>query len=184
VIDGVVKVGGSLLKEEGMLALAIAALERTAPIRTLLVVPGGGPFADTVREVDRRLRLSADDAHWMAILAMEQFALLLVTRLRNAELVYHPGDMARAHSRGLLPVLAPYQWLREADPLPHSWDVTSDSIAAWVAAAVGARHLILIKRATDDPLTVVDRYFERARPQSLNCSIVTPGQLTGVWFPA
>jgi 5-(aminomethyl)-3-furanmethanol phosphate kinase len=184
VIDGVVKMGGSLLKEEGMLAVAIAALERLAPIRTLLVVPGGGPFADTVREMDRRLSLPADDAHWMAILGMEQFALLLAARLRNAELVYHPGDIASAHSRGLLPVLAPYRWLREADPLPHSWDVTSDSIAAWVAAAVGARHLILIKRATDDPLTVVDRYFERARPRSLTCSVVIPAQLTGEWFPA
>ena len=80
-------------------------------------------------------------------------------------------------------MLAPYRWLREADPLPHSWDVTSDSIAAWVASQVGARGLILIKPPGHDPRTAVDRYFDRARPPALKFSIVTPDALTGSWFP-
>ena len=46
---------------------------------------------------------------------------------------------------GRVPVIAPYRWLREADPLPHSWDVTSDSIAAWLASALGAARLVLVK---------------------------------------
>ena len=54
---------------------------------------------------------------------------------------------ARRSSAGRVPVLAPSRWLREADPLPHSWDVTSDSIAAWVAGQAGASTLVLVKAA-------------------------------------
>jgi aspartokinase-like uncharacterized kinase len=185
VIDAVIKVGGALLERASDLQIAIAAIDRAAPGRTLLVVPGGGPFANAVRAVDSLHSLSNDDAHWMAILGMEQFAVLLSSRLTGAALVHRHGEIARAHARGAIPVLAPYRWLREADPLPHSWDVTSDSIAAWVAARVGARRLILIKKANaHDTPTIVDRYFDRARSPSTECSFVTPGMLNGNWFPA
>ena len=183
-IDAVIKIGGALLSLDDSLTRALAALERISHERSLLVVPGGGPFADVVRTVDAQHSLRPDDAHWMAILGMDQYAILLASRLRNAELVRHRDDIARALSRGKLPVLAPAQWLREADPLPHSWDVTSDSIAAWVAAEVGARRLILIKPSAHDRHTIVDRYFERARPPALEYSIVTPDMLSGSWFPA
>jgi len=184
VIDAVIKVGGALLESASDFQGAIAAIERAAPGRTLLVVPGGGPFANAVRTVDQLHTLSDDDAHWMAILGMEQFAVLLASRLRDAELVHRPGDITRAHARGMVPVLAPYRWLREADPLPHSWDVTSDSIAAWVAAQVGARRLVLIKAVAHDAPTIVDRYFDRARSPTTECSFVTPDMLNGSWLPA
>jgi aspartokinase-like uncharacterized kinase len=184
VIDAVIKVGGALLKSASDLQSAIAAIENAAPGRTLLVVPGGGPFANAVRTVGQLHTLGDDDAHWMAILGMEQFAVLLASRLRDAELVHRPGEIARAHSRGTIPVLAPYRWLREADPLPHSWDVTSDSIAAWVAAQVGARRLVLIKAVAHDTPAIVDRYFDRARSPTIECSFVTPGMLNGSWLPA
>jgi len=183
VIDAVIKVGGSLLTQGEALPRTIAALELLAATRTILVVPGGGPFADAVRAAGEIQPLSDDDAHWMAILGMEQFALLLASRIPNAELVHRPGEIARAVARHTIPVLAPYRWLREADPLPHSWDVTSDSIAAWVAARVGAQRLILIKPSGHDPHTAVDRYFDRALSPAMKLSIVTPDTLTGSWFP-
>ena len=183
-IDAVIKVGGALLSLGDALPRALAALELLASERSFVVVPGGGPFADAVRAVDQSHRLSPDEAHWMAILGMDQYAMLLASRIRNAELVHRHGEIARAHARGRIPVLAPYRWLREADPLPHSWDVTSDSIAAWVASVVGARQLILIKPSAQDPGTVVDRYFDRARPPSLAYTIVTPDMLSENWFPA
>lgn len=182
-IDAVVKVGGALLELGDPFSRTLAALEQAASTHTLLIVPGGGPFADTVRAVDARHSLHPSDAHWMAILGMEQFAILLAARLQRAELVHRRGEVARAHARGKLPVLAPYRWLRESDPLPHGWDVTSDSIAAWIASQVGARQLILIKPDANDPSTVVDGYFERARAPRLKCTIVTPAMLTGSWFP-
>jgi aspartokinase-like uncharacterized kinase len=184
VIDAVVKVGGALLQLEDALARSLAALEQAASTHTLLIVPGGGPFADAVRAVDARHALRPSDAHWMAILGMEQFAILLASRLRHAELVHRRGEVARAHARGMLPVLAPYRWLRESDPLPHGWDVTSDSIAAWIASVVGARQLILIKPDAHDPSSAVDSYFDRARAPQMKYSIMTPAMLTGSWFPS
>ena len=183
VVDAVVKIGGSLLSLDTALARTITAIEHIAATRSMLVVPGGGPFADAVRVASAEHDIGDDDAHWMAILGMEQFALLLASRIRNAELVSRRGEIARAFARGKIPVLAPYRWLREADPLPHSWDVTSDSIAAWVAAQVSASRLILIKPPGHDPRTAVDRYFDRARTSTLLVSIVTPDALTGSWFP-
>ncbi|MFA5237120.1 MAG: uridylate kinase, partial [Methanoregula sp.] len=40
-------------------------------------------------------------------------------------------------------VLLPYCALRRYDPLPHSWDVTSDTISAWIAGRLGADLLVL-----------------------------------------
>jgi aspartokinase-like uncharacterized kinase len=130
--------------------------------RGILVVPGGGPFADTVRALSRRIALDADTAHWMAILGMEQYAHALASRIAGATLVEGEGDIAAALADGRVPVLAPFRWLRAVDPLPHSWDVTSDSIAAWIAGVVGARRLVLIKPGAGEPMRLVDPYFQRA----------------------
>jgi aspartokinase-like uncharacterized kinase len=159
-VDVVVKVGGSLLAHEAHLDAVLAAI--AAAVRRhvrLLVVPGGGPFAEAVRDLDRRIGLSDDAAHWMAILAMDQYAHVLVDRFE-----------------GRVPVLAPSKWLRDADPLPHSWDVTSDSIAAWVAGEVGAHRLVLVKPpgATG---AVVDAYFPRALPASVTPVVVRADRL-------
>ncbi len=183
-IDAVIKIGGALLRPGDALARTLSALALVAPAHSLLIVPGGGPFADAVRTVDEHHSLTADDAHWMAILGMDQYAMLIASKLEGAELVYRRGEIARAIARGKTPVLAPYRWMREADPLPHSWDVTSDSIAAWIAAEVRARELVLIKPDAHDALTVVDPYFDRARSPSMRYSLVSPAMLTGSWFPA
>ena len=159
-VDIVVKVGGGLLASPGHLDAVLAELADAAARRRLLVIPGGGPFADAVREVDRQLTLSDEAAHWMAVLAMDQYAHLLVSRLRTAGLASDAAAIAVQLDHGRLPVLAPSRWLREADPLPHSWDVTSDSIAAWVAGELNAGRLVLVKPpgAGDQ---AVDPYFHR-----------------------
>src|SRR5262245_8895583 len=69
-VDVVVKLGGSVLAHSTYFDDALAALAAAGKSRRLLVIPGGGPFADSVRAVDRQHRLSDDAAHWMAILAM------------------------------------------------------------------------------------------------------------------
>ena len=182
-IDAIVKVGGALLSLGDALPRTLSALERLSTDHSFVVIPGGGPFADAVRHVHDRHALTPSAAHWMAILGMDQYAILLASRIGNGELVHRRSEIAPAHARGSIPVLAPYRWLREADPLPHSWDVTSDSIAAWLAAEIGAPRLILIKPTIGDRHAMVDRYFERACPPSLRCSILTSDMLIGSWFP-
>jgi probable H4MPT-linked C1 transfer pathway protein len=159
----VVKVGGALLSNPSHLAAVLRQIDAATGER-LLVVPGGGPFADAVRAVDAATGLSDSDAHWMAILGMDQYAHLIASRLSRGMLVEDAAGVHRALGAGRVPVLAPYRWLREADPLPHSWDVTSDSIAAWVAGVIGAAHLVLVKPPGSAGSGLVDAHFLRELP--------------------
>ena len=63
--------------------------------------------------------------------------------------------------------------MQEDDPLPHSWDVTSDSIAAWVSGALGADRLILVKPPGALGGSLTDAYFQRALPARVTMVIVT-----------
>src|SRR5439155_5933744 len=92
--------------------------------RRVVVVPGGGPFADAVRRMFKRVKIGEDAAHWMAVLGKDQYAHALAARLPDAALVDGDGGISAAVQARRLPVLAPYHWLRAADPLPHSWEVT------------------------------------------------------------
>jgi aspartokinase-like uncharacterized kinase len=181
-IDVVVKVGGALLRDAAAYEDVVNALSTRDRTVRILVVPGGGPFADAVRVADRALAFGDDAAHWMAVLAMDQHAHVLASRAAESVVVADSDEIGAAIAERLLPVLAPYAWLRATDPLPHSWDVTSDSIAAWVAGRVGARRLVLIKvgaseadlaaRAVDRD---VDGYFARAVPSGVDVTVVPPG---------
>lgn len=133
----VVKVGGGLGDDAlGPLCSTLGELGERHP---LLVVPGGGGFADAVRDADRRFGLPAAAAHRMAILGMEQFGWLLSELIPGAERRADLARVAAGRTTVLLPAALPI------DGLPESWDVTSDSIAAWVADRAGAGRLVLMK---------------------------------------
>jgi aspartokinase-like uncharacterized kinase len=133
----VVKVGGGL--GDDALPGLCAALGELGRRHPLLVVPGGAGFADAVRAADRRFGMRATTSHRMAILGMEQFGWLLSDLIPDA---VRCADLPRVHAGRttvLLPAALPL------DQLPASWEVTSDSIAAWVAGRVGAGRLVLVK---------------------------------------
>jgi aspartokinase-like uncharacterized kinase len=172
----VVKVGGALSHVPGALddiARALPALARSQPV---IVVPGGGPFADQVRRTQHDLGTTEDAAHWMAILGMDQYAHLLADRLPGARLL-DDLDALRDAQPGELYILAPYRWMRRTDPLPHTWDATSDSIAAVAAAALGARELLLVKVVSGTPETLADALFPASCPPELVVRCVTTAAL-------
>jgi hypothetical protein len=153
-----------------------------------LVVPGGGVLADAVRALCIGGGPSMETAHGMALLALDQGALWLAELAVGA----HPGrvvrseeDIGKAFAAGALPVLAPSGWLERENPLPASWEVTSDSIAAWVAGRVGARRLLLLKSfayqaAVIGPREIaadVDPFFLRALPPHVECRFVDGSNL-------
>src|SRR5262249_22063046 len=119
-----------------METLAIAARRHW-----LIVVPGGGSFADEVRRGGPRGRLRGSGPPPLALPAPGPDRHLL-PRLPPRPVVLRGR---RELAPGRLSVLAPSAWLLQADPLPHSWDVTSDSIAAWTARTLGVRRLMLVK---------------------------------------
>jgi len=172
----VVKIGGGLLAHAGCFDSVLGQIASASRDASLLVIPGGGPFADAVRDIDRRVRLSDDAAHWMAILAMDQYAHLIASRLQNGRLIAEASEIAQVLDQGLVPVLAPYRWLRDVDPLPHSWEVTSDSISAWVAGQVGAARLLLVKPPGATGADIVDPCFNSVLPSHIKAEIVAADQ--------
>ena len=125
----VVKVGGSLFSEVPRLVQEINGAGQP-----VLVVPGGGQYADLVR----MLSLPEEQSHWMAIAAMEQYAWYIAVHGMETMDEIGPPEGVR--------VLLPYRVMRIEDPLPHTWDVTSDSISAWVAYRLGLPLLLLKSR--------------------------------------
>lgn len=158
----VCKVGGSLL-DAGRAPAVMEVLRRTAPGLGILALSGGGTAADRIRLRHRRGELDMSEAHWAAVRVLDGNAFRLaggcgapapvVTGLDAASAIRTPaGGAASGAGIGRTPVagdgpavMAPSPLLRAEDPLPHSWDVTSDSIAAWLAARCGAARLVLIK---------------------------------------
>ena len=142
----VVKVGGGLAREAGDDALRTLchAIGDAGARHPLLVVPGGAAFADAVRDHDSRFDLRAATSHRMAILAMEQFGWLLSDLIPGAVRCVDLASARAAATRRATPVLLPAALLA-GDPLPASWAVTSDSIAAWVAGGAAPGRLVLVK---------------------------------------
>lgn len=173
----VVKLGGGLAKEPGGLARAASAIGQAARHGPLLVVPGGGVLADGVRAAEQDLELTPTAAHWMAILAMDQFAHAIASAMPGATVTHDAVEIGAALAAARVPVLAPYRWMLAADVLPHGWQATSDSIAAFVAGALDADRLILLKPAAGPVDAVVDPCFRDVLPLGLDVVVLGSEEL-------
>jgi 5-(aminomethyl)-3-furanmethanol phosphate kinase len=150
----VLKLGGSLMESSRGLVRALADLAEEG--YSFLVVPGGGPMADLVRDLFMRHKISQEAAHWMAILAMEQYAYFLAdnTGARLVEDIRKPNY----GSSGGVEILLPYQSLKRDDMgLEHNWDYTSDSVAALVALRLNSP---LIKATNVDGVIIEGKVQE------------------------
>jgi aspartokinase-like uncharacterized kinase len=171
-VDAVVKVGGSLAEEPEQLIALCAKLSALAEKYGLVVVPGGGRFADVVRDSDERFNLSSGVSHRMAILGMDQFGMLLAQITPNSCATYSLEDARQLAETEAAPIFLPSRLLFKKDPLKNSWDVTSDSIAAYVAGRLQAAKLVLVTDVdgifTEDPKTSEDAVLmERVSPEEL-----------------
>jgi 5-(aminomethyl)-3-furanmethanol phosphate kinase len=111
----------------------------------VVVVPGGGPFADAVRAAQPAMGFDDRAAHHMALLAMEQYGCALAGRGRPLALADSAAAIRRTLRAGGVPVWTPSRMTLQAKDVPWSWDVTSDSLAAWLAGVLGAKLLLLVK---------------------------------------
>ena len=141
----VAKLGGSTA-DEPVLAAWIAAL--AGSMLPLVIVPGGGPFADEVRDAQKRMGFSDRAAHAMAILAMEQFGHVILDRDERLVPARSLRDMDLALAERKIPVWLPSSLAISATDIAESWDVTSDALAAWLAWKLGADALLLVKQTT------------------------------------
>ncbi|MGF7161999.1 aspartokinase-like uncharacterized kinase [Rhodoligotrophos appendicifer] len=140
----VVKLGGSYARSAALTEW-LHSLEMLGG--RIVLVPGGGPFADIVRELQPKMGFSDAAAHHMALLAMEQYAhaiCSLTGRLRATSTVAEINSVLR---EGLVPVWCPSAMALADSEIQQSWEVTSDSLAAWFGGQIGGRRLVLIKHA-------------------------------------
>lgn len=185
----IVKLGGSLLGSVEIDAWLAEILAWGGPA---VIVPGGGSFAEHVRQQQAALGFDDTTAHRLALLAMDQVAVLLASRwnglkrhlpakwtpVRVAQtrqnkdievvsdssgsetalvLAATPAEVTGAVARGRIAVWLPAAMVLADSDIPRSWDVTSDSLAAWLAGRLGAERLLLVKsRDVDAPVTAHD----------------------------
>lgn len=136
-IKQVVKIGGSLFPNY---AIDLAKkLENT----NSLIVLGGGEFANLIRKYDSEINFSQETNHWTAIDCMDIIAKLVNDKVESTKLAYSIDDAITISDEGFTPIFVVSKFLREDDPFECSWDVTSDSIAAYVAHSLNAKLLIV-----------------------------------------
>jgi 5-(aminomethyl)-3-furanmethanol phosphate kinase len=149
----VVKVGGSLFDLSDLGPRLQNWLDELLS-DDFLLVPGGGPTAEVIRDLDRRHGLGEEKAHWLALRALSLNAQFLTDLLPFTFVMEYPEEWAAGRCSGCVGILDPFPFCRRDDrerskeALPHSWEVTSDAVAARVAVAAGARRLILLKSVT------------------------------------
>jgi aspartokinase-like uncharacterized kinase len=140
----VVKLGGSTADHKEMDVWTAALAGASLP---LVIVPGGGAFADQVRDEQNRLGFSDAAAHAMAILAMDQFGHVILDRHGRFSAARSPKEIEQALADGKIPVWMPSAMAIPASDIPTSWDVTSDSLAAWLTGRLSAQALLLVKQS-------------------------------------
>ncbi len=178
----VVKLGGSLAFSHN-LQQWIAACATCAG--RVVIVPGGGPFADTVRSAQARMQFDDQAAHRMAVLAMEQYGHALASRNALLALADTADAIRHCLASQQVPVWLPARMVFDARDIAPSWDVTSDSLAAWLSGGIGAARLFVVKsaelasrRERCESLVatgILDKAFPRyLRSGAVPCSILGP----------
>ena len=144
----IVKLGGSLA-DSPCLTRWLETLSQTNAV----IVPGGGPFADTVRKAQARWHFDGLTAHHMAILAMRQYGSMLTGLCPRLLAATSLEDLAK--QRGKAKVWLPSPEALDAAGIPATWDITSDSLAAWLAGQHNVENLLLVKSVDelDEPAT-------------------------------
>lgn len=139
----VVKLGGSLLGSPE-LPQWLETLIKISDGK-VVIVPGGGVFADAVREAQQYSGVSDSVAHALALIAMDQYGILLAGM--NAGIVTASSELEIAERgwqhRAI--VWLPSKMVLADEGVPKNWQVTSDSLGAWLANKISAEQLILVK---------------------------------------
>ncbi|KQU19117.1 uridylate kinase [Methylobacterium sp. Leaf94] len=155
----VVKIGGSLVADARRLRAQLVRLA-DGELGPCLLVPGGGPFADAVRTTQSALGFPDALAHRLALDAMGHMAEIVSELEPRLVVARDLAAIADALAAGRVPVWDPVALKAGHPDIPETWEVTSDSLALWLAGAVGAPLCLLVK-SVDRPLRT--RWTDLAR---------------------
>lgn len=140
-----IKLGGSLLTTPHLNSW----LKLLSVQQNIILIAGGGTFADSVRTAQQLCPFSEQAAHEMALLAMSQYALLLQDICKKLQPFASLEELVKVlEEKQAIPIWHPTKLcMKYAEEIAASWAMTSDSLAAWLAKKIGANRLILIKSA-------------------------------------
>ena len=145
----VFKLGGSLLTLPDLPSRLRSVVGHRAN-KNCLVVVGGGTSADLVREWSHVFKLDEETAHWLAISSLDLNRQLLESLLSWKSITKREEAQSAWQTTSLPLLLNLGRFLKAEEVLggetiPHTWDVTSDSLAAWGTICWPATELILLK---------------------------------------
>ncbi|MHA1212950.1 MAG: amino acid kinase family protein, partial [Candidatus Heimdallarchaeota archaeon] len=145
-----IKVGGSItergsrsqIKELGQIIT-----EQYEKWGNFIIIPGGGIFAEVIRDIQKQYSITDEVAHWMAILAIDQHGLLLSNYIPKSEIIdLNKLRMLDKNSRQMkVPILEVYEFAKDYSKLEHSWNTTSDALACEIALFLGVKKIIFVK---------------------------------------
>jgi hypothetical protein len=136
-IKQVVKIGGSLFPKYAI------ELAKQLDNTDSMIILGGGEFANLIRKYDSEINFSEKTNHWTAIDCMDIIAKLVNDKVESAKLAYTIEEVNQISKEGFTPIFVVSDFLKMEDPFECSWDVTSDSIAAYVANLLNANLFIV-----------------------------------------
>lgn len=139
-----IKIGGSLISPSGSEGLARLSevIWDLSVDHSILLLAGGGDPVEFLRSLDHSIGMDDSNAHFAAIAGMEMNAYVLQSLLPEA---FRIDEIVESGSALSPQLFFPLDFFRKKDPLPHSWDVTSDSIALYLADQFRCDLLVLLK---------------------------------------
>ena len=161
----VLKIGGSLLTAN-RLKKTLSTITQCKH-RKLIIVPGGSIFAQHIRNTQQQWKFNNNAAHKMALLAMEQYAYLMQSYappLQTTDTINGIKSIIKAQK---IPLWLPSKMSNKATDIPCNWQISSDSLALWLAKRLHAKHMILIKSLDNQGMNarqlaskgIIDRAF-------------------------
>jgi aspartokinase-like uncharacterized kinase len=172
------------LTETGRLEAVLKLVARAH--RSIVIVPGGGAFADAVRADQTREGFSDDEAHRLAILAMHDMAADFVSLQPGLVGAHTVADIRAAWRRRRVPIWLPTRMCLRDGTIPQDWSITSDGLAARLAEQLGRLSIVLVKpvrvprsasaRSLADSGIVDFAFAAITRRSGLRWSIAGPGE--------
>lgn len=142
----VAKISGKILENEEDISSTISQLSELFNreiLDKIILIPGGGQKANFIRRMQDKIHFDDDLAHFMAIYAMNDNGHSLNKKFNDIQLFDTLQEISDA--KRLFCIFNPLDSLIENDSLPHSWNITSDSISYFFAKKMGVDACILIK---------------------------------------
>ncbi|NHK30317.1 MAG: hypothetical protein FK730_03125 [Asgard group archaeon] len=146
--DTLIKVGGSISEKDSFEQLRILGQtlnEIYLQHKDIIILGGGGIFAETIRQLQKEMHFSDETAHWMAIYGMEQYALILKEIIPQSHLIDVFQLEKQQKEMENLPILKISNFMKKTSNLEHTWNATSDAIACEVAFYLNLKKIIFVK---------------------------------------